>query len=113
MRWAAEYLCVFLRRPAEQLHHSSGRDADGRYLDPHLVVPLALVQHSCEHAGWNLAGFGDGTCADPSVLRLRRNGHLLIRCADHHRGGFVTVPAFFLEELGLMLHRIADDLESA
>ncbi len=49
MRRAADYLCVFVGRRADHLHHPSGRDADGKYLDRDLVIPLARVQHDLEH----------------------------------------------------------------
>lgn len=109
---ATHFSCPFTGRPAEQLHHTSGRDADGHYLDPDLVLPLSLVQHNCEHTGWNVAGFGDGARADPNVLRLRRNAHPLLRLADLHRDGLVIVPAFYVEQLAWMLLRIADALEA-
>jgi hypothetical protein len=106
---ADSYRCVFhSERPADHLHHVTGRDADGDYLDPLLVVPLAHRQHVVEHQAWNVAGIGDGA-AGSNVLRLRRVGHLLVRMGEHHGIGFVVLPASFVRQMGLMLHRVADD----
>jgi hypothetical protein len=98
---------VFTSRAAEELHHSTGRDADGRYLDPALVVPLTRRQHVVEHVGWRALGIGEGAGLDPDVLRLRRAAFHLVRLADHHGAGVVALPASFVRELGLMLGQVA------
>lgn len=105
---ADDQQCVFLGRPADHLHHGTGRDADGDYLDPLLVVPLVARQHVVEHQGWNVAGIGDGV-AGSNFLRLRRIGYLLVRMGEHHGIGYVVLPASFVRQMGLMLHRVADE----
>jgi hypothetical protein len=109
---ASDYGCVFFGRTADELHHPTGRDADGLYLDPRFVVPLARRQHVVEHVAWSVAGVREGEDLKPNFLRLTRSGLLLVRLADHHGNGLVTLPALFVRELGLMHHRIADELRA-
>ncbi len=112
MRRAADYRCVFLGRPADHFHHTSGTDVDGVYLDPDLYLPVVRRLHVSGHQVWNLAGCGDGTDAAPNVLRLRRSGLDLVRLGEFHTGGDVELPALFVVELGRMLQRVAADLEA-
>ena len=111
MRRASDHLCVFCGRGADHLHHPSGRDADGNYLDPDLVVPLTRVHHDLEHVALNGTLFGDASPHSPDVLRLRRTAHLLLRLVDHIGTETIPLPMSFVGELALMLHRIARDLE--
>jgi hypothetical protein len=113
MMRASDYRCVFFDRPAEELHHPSGRGTDGQYLDPAFVAPLVCRQHVVEHAAWKVAGVRDGAELSPNFLRLKRSGLLLVRLGEHHGNGLVTLPAWFVLEFGLMLHRIAADLGKA
>jgi hypothetical protein len=106
---ARDWPCPFSGRRADNGHHLSGRDADGRYLDPLLLLPLIRRQHHLEHQCWGWS-FADGVVVDPNFLRLRRTGHLLVRLGEHHHGGVVVLPAETVRELGLMLHRVANDL---
>ena len=108
---ARDWPCPFLGRPADQLHHLTGRDADGRYFDPLLVVPVVGSQHVAEHVGWRAVGFGDGSTALPDVLRLRRVAHFLVRLGEHHGGGVVVLPAPSVRALGLVLHGVAESVE--
>lgn len=111
MRRAADFLCVFLGRRADHLHHPSGRDRHGNYLDPDLVIPLVREQHDLEHVALNLTLFGDDSDLPDDVLRLRRNAHFLLRLVDHHGTETIAVPARYLGELALMLHRVARNRE--
>jgi hypothetical protein len=113
MKSARDYLCVFTGRPADELHHASGKDALGVYLDECLLFPVVLRQHVVEHQGWPVAGVAEGLDADPNMLRLRRVGLLLVRLGEHHKSGLVRLPAESVSELGLMLHRVTDDLEAS
>ncbi len=74
MMRTSDFRCVFLGRPADHLHHLTGRDPDGHYLDPPLWTPLVRRIHVVEHQGWRAAGIADGAVGDPNVLRLRRVG---------------------------------------
>jgi hypothetical protein len=108
---ACDFLCLFFGRRADHLHHITGKDTEDNYLDPDFKAPVTKRAHSMEHAGW--AGepdFSDGGDRDHNWLRLRRTSHFLIRLGQHH-GTFVVLPAFFVVQLGLMLARIADDLD--
>jgi hypothetical protein len=107
---ASNYYCAFTNRPAEQLHHATGRDSGGNYFDPMLALPLVVVQHNREHQSWG-PSFKDLAEGDPSILRLRRLASLSIRLGEHHRDGYVQLPAFFVVQLGQTLHCIANDLE--
>jgi len=107
---ASDNRCVFTGRIADARHHVTGRGADGLYLDPALVVPLARRQHVVEHSGWRVVGIGEGVDVRTDVLRLRRAAFHLVRLGEHHGAGVAMMPATFLRELGLMLHRIAADL---
>lgn len=91
-----------------QMHHVTGRFANGAYLDTDLKIPLSHRQHVLEHQGWRAIGIGDVEPGNPFVLRLRRTGHLLIRLGDHHGCGVIALPAPTARQLGLMFHRIAD-----
>jgi hypothetical protein len=108
---ASDWLCPFVRRPADALHHVSGRAPDGSYFDPALVVPLAHRPHLLEHVAWRVAGIEDSTKAPGIVLRLRRTGHFWVRLGQHHEDGLVELPAPTVCEHGFFLHRIADELE--
>jgi hypothetical protein len=109
MMRATDFACLFLGRPADHLHHPTGRDADGRYLDPNLVAPLSRSMHVGEHQGWRALGIGEGSRAAANVLRARRLAHLLVRMGEHHGIGVVVLPASMVREMGKVLHRIADD----
>jgi hypothetical protein len=104
---ARDWYCPFTGRPAEHLHHLTGCDAEGAYLDLLLVLPLLRRQHVIEHQCWS-EEFADGVDTDPNVLRLRRSGHLFIRLGEHHAGGVVVLPAIAVAEMGRMLNRVAD-----
>ena len=109
---AADSRCVFLGRDADHYHHLSGRHADGHYLDPSLVIPLARRQHVVEHQGWRVAGIGEGMRTVDNVLRLCRIAHMLVRLGEHRGIGVVVLPATMVRELGKVLQRISKDLES-
>lgn len=111
MRRAPVFRCVFLGRTAEHFHHTSGRGVDGKYLDPKLVVPTVRHRHVLVHSCWGAVGIGDGVGIDRNVLRLRRNGLLLVQLAEHHGLADIVLPSFFVAELGLMLQQIADTWE--
>jgi len=106
-------VCVFTGRAADHLHHATGRGPDGRYLDADLVVPLARRMHVVEHAALRRSGLDEVTRVSPTVLRLRRAGHLLVRLGEHHGEGSVTLPAPSVRALGRMLGEVADDIEGA
>lgn len=113
MSKASDFLCVFVGRCADHLHHPTGRDAEGNYLDRDLLIPLARGQHDLEHVALNGTLFGDRSDLPPNVLRLRRTAHILLRLVDHHCTETVSLPVSFIGELALMLHRIARDLEES
>ena len=101
---ARDHRCIFLGRAADHLHHVTGRDTDGVYLDPHFVVPLARGQHVLEHQCWAPL-FDDHVAGDANVLRLRRTGHLLVRLSQHEGSRSVTLPGETILQLGLMLQQ--------
>jgi hypothetical protein len=113
MRRATDYRCVFLGRLADEMHHVTGRDADGVYLDPALVVPLVRRQHVVEHTGWRVVEVDEGADRCPNFLRLTRTGLHLVRLGQHHGEGAVLLPAPFIRELGMMLQRVATDVGRA
>jgi hypothetical protein len=108
---ASNYFCAFTNRPADHFHHVTARDAKGVYLDPDLRLPLVAVQHHREHQSWG-PSFRDLVEGDADVLRLQRMGSLDIRLGEHHQGGYVVFPAFYVVQRGLTLHGIARSLES-
>ena len=110
MKPAREQRCVFTGRPADEWHHVTGRDSLGRYLDPHLVIPLSRRQHVLEHQGWG-PDVADGVAGHPNVLRLGRMGRLLVRLGEFHVDGEVVLPAETVRQIGLTLNRIALDLK--
>ena len=103
-------LCAFTGRVADNGHHATGRGADGRYLDPYLVVPLARGMHVVEHQAWRRLGIDDPEMIAPAILRLRRSGHLWFRLGAHHGSGVVTLPATSVLAHGAMLNDVADEL---
>ncbi len=111
MMRARDHRCVFVGQRADHLHHASGRDGAGRYLDPLLVVPLTRRQHVVEHTSWSVLGIADGSVIAPDLLRLRRTGHLLVRLGVHHEGRTVQLPPLFVVELGRLLNRLAEERE--
>lgn len=44
--------CAFCGGPADRLHHPTGRDHEGRYLDPMLVFPADHDCHEFVHDDW-------------------------------------------------------------
>ena len=110
---AGDLHCVFVGRVADEIHHVTGRGADGLYLDNPFVVPLVRRQHVVEHTSWRVVGIDEGAGLSPNILRLRRTGLHLVRLSEHHGDGVVMLPATFVRELGLMLHRVAADLRRA
>ena len=103
-------VCIFTGRPADHFHHATGRGLDGRYLNADLVVPLVRRMHVVEHAALRRSGLDEATQLSPTVLRLRRAGHLLVRLGEHHGEGSVTLPAPSVRALGEMLNEVADEL---
>lgn len=106
---ARDWRCPFTGRPADHLHHPTGRDADGNYFDPSFVVPLVRAQHVAEHQVWERSGVGEREREDSTWLRLRRVALLLVRLADFHQNGTVTLPAASLGQLGTLLLDIATE----
>lgn len=111
MTRAGERRCPFSGKPADELHHVTGR-VRGRYADPDLVIPLTRSEHALEHTCWRAAGIGEGAHVEPVVVRLRRIGHLLVRLAEHHVGGVIELPDFTVRELGLLLLRVSDEIDA-
>ena len=107
MKPAREWRCPFTGEPADELHHPTGRDADGEYLDRELGVPLVLDQHVIEHQVWDRTEIGEDVVANPTWLRLRRVGQLLVRLGEFHGEGSVTLPSPFVRQLGFLLLRVA------
>jgi hypothetical protein len=107
---AGDFHCAFLGRRADHLHHVTGTDADGVYLDPLLVVPISAPQHDIEHVGWRALGIGEGAALPPDTLRLLRISHLFIRLGDVDTPTGV-LPTIFLRELGRTLQRVAGERE--
>lgn len=69
--------CVICGRPARELHHPTGRDAEGRYLDACWTVPLCLACHRQDLPLWR--DFGLDALTDPVVARLGRDAFFLGR----------------------------------
>jgi hypothetical protein len=109
---AKDFLCPFTRRVAQELHHVTGRDAKGRHLDSKFVVPLSRKQHIREHQSW-APEYSDGVDDDPSRLQLRRIAHFFTRLGEHHEGSTVELPGPVLQQLGFVLHDIADNRKEA
>jgi hypothetical protein len=110
MRPAREWSCPFTGEPADQLHHPTGRGADGKYLDQELVVPFILDQHVIEHQAWDRTKIGEDIVANPNWLRLRRTGQLLVRLGEFHGEGTVSLPSPFVRQLGFLLLRVAAEI---
>ena len=111
MRRAADYWCVFLGRTAEHLHHPSGRDANGKYIYPGLVMPLVRSQHGVLHKLWNAEGIGEDADRHPLALAHYRIASDLVILGQYHQDGLVRVPAFVLVELGLVHRNVAERFE--
>lgn len=105
-----KHVCAFSGRAAEHGHHATGRGADGRYLDPDLVIPLTRRMHVVEHVALRRSGLDDPTTMSSALLRLRRAGHLFVRLGEHHGEGSVIIPARFVGSVGHMLVGVADEL---
>jgi hypothetical protein len=77
--------CLFCGEADACRHHLTGRDADGKYLDPALRGPLCPSCHPLVHEDWNTAGVRDRitptTFLDSLQLRLRRTALFLGRLA--------------------------------
>jgi hypothetical protein len=106
----ADHRDVFTGGVADETHHVSARGPDGIYLDPPLVIFLVRYQHVIEHVVQRAAGVGEGADLPPDFLRLTRSGLFLVRLGEHHGDGIVTLPATFVRETGLMLHRVAANI---
>jgi hypothetical protein len=108
MRRAADYRCVFLGQIAEHLHHSSWRDADGKYIYPDLVLPVARSQHGIIHKVGNSKGFGEDSELPSLALAHYRISQELDLLGRHHGDGTVTFPAFYVVELGRVHLHVAE-----
>ncbi len=113
MKRAVDYRCPFCGQVADHLHHMTGRDAFGSYLDPGLRVPLTRRCHVVEHQTWRIGGMDDGVGGSPNSLRLLRSGLLLVRLGEHHEDGSVWLPASTVRELGRMQVDISRQLVDA
>jgi hypothetical protein len=110
VRRAADFLCPYSSRPADEWHHLTGRDAGRTYLDAGSVVPIARRPHVLVHQSWRVLGIDDGSECSPHLLRLQRSGSLFCLLGEQHRDRAVELPGFTVHQHGLMLLRIARDL---
>ena len=111
MSRARDHRCVFTGLTADALHHVTGTDANGRYYDPLLVIPLILRQHCLEHQSWHVLGIGEGCRADSLLIRLRRISSGLGRLGEVHGTGVIVLPVESVLELSRTLWAIAAEME--
>lgn len=111
MKRARDWRDPFNGRPADELHHITGR-IEGRYPDPDFVVPLTRAEHALEHSLWRAAGIGEESDLPSAVLRLRRASHFFVRLGRRHAGREIVLPDFVVVHHGLSLARISDEIEA-
>lgn len=69
-------LCEICGEPADHLHHPTGRDHLGRYLDRQLVLPVDHDHHEFLHDDWRHENLNElrqpRTIVEYVAIRLRR-----------------------------------------
>jgi hypothetical protein len=110
---ASDYQCAFFDRRAEHLHHNAGRDKDGEYIYPGLVLPVIRSQHGVLHKVWNVAEIGEDSDRPRLALAHYRIGQDLDVLGRYHQGGTVTLPAFYVVEMGRVHLHVAQFIEEA
>ncbi len=88
---ARDWYCPFEVCPADHLHHLTGRDASGLYLDEGLVIPLSSSQHIAEHQVWNFLGIG-GRRPRHRILWSRSRPRHWRRCLGQQHQGRGVAP---------------------
>lgn len=106
--------CAFCGADGALGHHVTGRDVQGRYLDPRLRCPLCHDHHLLLHDDWRVLGIEDPdrptqgaaplTVVECVERRLRRLATLVGRVAD------VLPASGWLAQLARSLKRWADEL---
>src|SRR5437016_6562248 len=75
--------CVFCGAPSVAGHHPTGRDSDGRYLDPDFKVPACHDDHYLTHDDWYAFGLDNSAGLRTSIeimeMAMRRLGVLCAR----------------------------------
>jgi hypothetical protein len=101
--------CAFCGRPPDRLHHPTGRNHEGRYLDPLLVLPAEHDCHEFVHDDWRHERLDklqkSRTSVEYIAIRLRRLAMNLGRIDQHLEGGT------FWGLLAEAFHRWADELD--
>lgn len=95
---ATDQLCAMCDKTAVDAHHLTGRDPDGCYLDPDLVVPLCHDDHELAHDDLRHADLDrpDPDQWSPSfgvAFRLCRVALFLARTPQHFPTGLSSVLA--------------------
>ncbi len=100
--------CTFCGGQPDRLHHPTGRDHEGRYLDPMLVLPAEHDCHEFVHDDWRHERLDKlqrpRTAVEYIEIRLRRLAMNLGR-VDQSQGG-----GTFWGLLGSAMQRWADEL---
>jgi hypothetical protein len=83
--------CLICGVEVTEAHHPTGRDPQGLYLDPALVLPLCRDHHELSHDDWRMLRIADPaegcsgaaplTLVERVALRLRRLATMTARLA--------------------------------
>ena len=107
--------CEFCGGPFDRLHHPTGRDHLGRYLDPMLVLPTDHDCHVFVHDDWRHENLDKlkipRTLVEYIVIRLRRLSMNLGRMDQQLGGGtfwgsLATAMQGWADELGDHVRRL-------
>ena len=84
--------CLICDARSVRAHHLTGRDADGRYLDPDLKLPCCHDHHELAHDDWRILNLQDPSEKEHSDAglsfververRLRRAASFMARLAE-------------------------------
>ena len=105
MTKASEFFDPFNGRPAQEWHHVTGRDSNGRYFNKDLVIAVSITTHNRIHQSWGVE-YKDGVEGDPVSIQISRLGTIFYFLGESGDALTRELPTAFFTMVADALFRI-------